>query len=155
MSNQFLKSGFAGLIILSAVSALPGKSISVSAAAQDYSSAQTINTSKIVAGKFSKKQKAIRGDWEIVRENGQTKLIFSSDFKAANGPDLKVFLSPQNLSDVSGKTATRGALKLDVLKSSKGSQTYIIPENVNLSNFSSVLVHCEAYSVLWGGGSLS
>jgi len=155
MSKRLFKSGVASLAIFGAIFSLPNLAFTEPAIAQDYSSGQPANVASIASGSFIKKQKSIRGDWEIIRENGQTKLIFSSDFKVAKGPDLKVFLSPQNLSDVSGKTATRSAVKLDHLKSSSGGQIYIIPNGVNLSSFNSVLVHCEAYSVLWGGGSLT
>jgi len=32
---------------------------------------------------------------------------------------------------------------------------YIIPKDVNLSDFKSVVIHCEAFSVLWGGFDIS
>lgn len=106
------------------------------------------------SGEFVKKRKSIKGDYKIIRENGQTIIRFSEDFKTKNGPDLKVFLSPQTIGAVNGKTATQGAINLGVLKSTKGTQDYVIPAGVSLSNFASVLVHCEAYSVLWGGGAI-
>ena len=62
--------------------------------------------------------------------------------------------SPLSASSLSGRNALNGALKLGVLKTNKGGQEYVIPAGTDLSQFSSVIVHCEAYSVLWGGGSL-
>lgn len=103
---------------------------------------------------FTKKKYNIKGDWRVVQENGKTIIRFSDDFKTKKGPDLKVFLSPQSVGDVTGKTALDGAVTLGALKSNKGTQDYVIPNGVSLANFSSVLIHCEAYSVLWGGGSL-
>lgn len=103
---------------------------------------------------FTKKKYHIKGDWSVVQENGRTIIRFSESFKTKNGPDLKVFLSPQTVGDVTGKTALDGAVTLGRLKSNKGTQDYIVPNGVSLANFSSVLIHCEAYSVLWGGGSL-
>ena len=67
---------------------------------------------------------------------------------------MKVFLSPQSIDAVNGKTAIDGAVLLGVLQNKKGGQDYIVPEGVDLANFGSVLVHCEAYSKLWGGGAL-
>lgn len=107
-----------------------------------------------VAQPFVKKKKKIKGAWRVVQENGQTLIRFSDDFKTKNGPDLKVFLSPQSIADVTGKTALDGAVLLGLLKSTKGAQDYVLPEGVSLSDFSSVLIHCEAYTVLWGGGQL-
>ena len=103
---------------------------------------------------FTKKRYKIKGQWRVVQEGGKTIIRFSDDFKTKNGPDLKVFLSPQSVDAVTGQTALDGAVKLGVLKSRKGGQDYVVPDDVSLANFSSVLIHCEAFSVLWGGGSL-
>jgi len=103
------------------------------------------------SGDFTDKRYDIKGSWEIVNIDGQTAIRFSDDFKTKRGPDLKIFLSPRKIADVTGSTATDQSLKLSLLKSNKGEQTYIIPESVNLDKFESILIHCEAFSVLWGG----
>jgi len=115
--------------------------------------AETV-TATSISGDFVKKQKSIKGSWEVVQRGDQTVIVFGEDFKAKNGPDLKVFLSPTTVSAVNGKTATDGSVLLGELTSTKGTQEYLVPAGVNLSDFESVLVHCEAYSVLWGGGDL-
>ena len=106
------------------------------------------------SGSFEKSTFKIKGGWEIVEENGQTIFRLSDNFKTKNGPDLKLFLSPKSVGNVTGKTATQGAVKLSVLKSNKGAQDYVIPADVDLSQFGSILIHCEAYSKLWGGANL-
>ena len=106
------------------------------------------------SGNFEKSSFTIKGDWTIVKENGQTIFRLSEDFKTKNGPDLKLFLSPKSVDTVTGQTATQDAVKLSVLKSNKGSQDYIIPTDIDLSQFSSILIHCEAHSKLWGGANL-
>ncbi len=106
------------------------------------------------SGSFEKSTFKINGDWKIVKENGQTIFRVSEDFKTKNGPDLKLFLSPDAVRDVTGSTATNNAIRLGVLKSSAGSQDYVIPANIDLSQFRSILIHCEAYSKLWGGANL-
>ena len=106
------------------------------------------------SGNFEKSSFTIKGDWTIVKESGQTIFRLSEDFKTKNGPDLKLFLSPKSVDTVTGQTATQDAVKLSVLKSNKGSQDYIIPTDIDLSQFSSILIHCEAYSKLWGGANL-
>ncbi len=103
---------------------------------------------------FVKKKKKIKGEWNIVKSDGKTFIHFNDAFKTKNGPDLKVFLSPQTITDVTGKTAIDGAVLLGILRSHKGAQKYEVPADVNLSDFKSVLVHCEAYSILWGGSDL-
>lgn len=106
------------------------------------------------SGEFERKSKRLSGQWQVIERDGQTVIRFADDFRAARGPDLKVFLSPTALSEVTGETATEGSILLGELQKTRGSQDYVLPEGVSLADFESVLVHCEAYSVLWGGGQL-
>ena len=106
------------------------------------------------SGDFVDSTYGIKGKWSIVLDNGQTVLRFSDDFKTKNGPDLKLFLSPNKVADLTGKTALDQAVRLSVLKSNKGAQDYIIPVTIDVSDFGSILIHCEAFSVLWGGADI-
>jgi len=109
---------------------------------------------KVQSGTFEKSSFKINGDWQIVYENGQTIFRLSEEFKTKNGPDLKLFLSPKTVGNATGSTATTDAVRLGVLRTNKGSQDYVIPEGVDLSEFGSILIHCEAFSKLWGGANL-
>lgn len=106
------------------------------------------------SGAFAKKKYKVKGQFEIVEKDGQTILRLSDDFKTKAGPDLKIFLSPQSAQTVTGATATQGAVNIGALVTNKGGSDYVIPASVDLSLFSSVLVHCEQYSVLWAAGSI-
>ena len=97
---------------------------------------------------------AIAGDWSVVEEDGRTLIRFGEGFATDGGPDLKVFLSPTPIDSVDGKSATEGSVLLGELESTEGGQDYVLPEGVSLEDFESVLVHCERFSVLWGGGAL-
>ncbi|GAB5457001.1 MAG: hypothetical protein Hens3KO_00310 [Henriciella sp.] len=114
----------------------------------------TATAADLPSGTFIKKKKKLKGGWEVVQRGDKTVIVFADDFRASNGPDLKIFLSPKTVSEVTGKTAIDGALNIGELKSTKGTQEYEVPAGVNLDDYASVLVHCEAYSVLWGGGDL-
>lgn len=103
---------------------------------------------------FVKKSKSIKGSFHIVERGEKTFVVFSDDFKAKRGPDLKVFLSPTSIRSANGKNAIKGSIKLGKLQTNKGAQEYEIPAGVDLATFESVLVHCEAYSVLWGGSDI-
>lgn len=141
----FFKSAAIALVV-----ATTGAGVCATAAAQ--TSAITVTASQ--SGAFIKKSKTLKGAWEVVQRGEKTFIVFSDDFKASRGPDLKVFLSPQSINDVTGKTAIEGAINIGELKKTKGTQEYELPAGVNLANYTSVLVHCEAYSVLWGGANL-
>ena len=78
----------------------------------------------------------------------------SDDFKTKSAPDLNIFLSRAELPTLNGKNATRDAVLVAPLKSAKGSQSYAIPEGVDLSEFRSIVIHCVEYSKLWGGSAL-
>ena len=111
-------------------------------------------TLELPSGDFVRKSKKLKGSYDVVQRDGRTFIVFSDDFRAANGPDLKIFLSPKDVSDATGRNATDGAINIGVLKSTRGVQEYEVPAGVDLADFGSVLVHCEAYSVLWGGSDL-
>ena len=107
-------------------------------------------------GDFTKKSFRIQGNWSITTEaDGRRILRFDDAFKTRNAPDLKVFLSPEPVASRNGRNATDGALLISPLTSHKGAQEYEIPADVDLTSFGSLLVHCEAYSKLWGGSDLS
>lgn len=103
---------------------------------------------------FVKKRYSIHGSAKVEAMDGQKHLIFSEDFKTKNGPDLKVYLSKRSLDSLSAQDVDNSAIRLSVLKSHKGAQSYIIPENIDLDEYESVVIQCEAYSVLWGGFEL-
>ena len=135
-----------------------GFSIGVSPAsfAQDAVAAEAVEAAEasLPSGKFIKKKKKLKGSWEVVQRDGNTYIKFADDFRASKGPDLKVFLSPIDVATVTGKTATEGALNIGELQKTKGTQEYLVPAEVNIADYASVLVHCEKFSVLWGGGDL-
>ena len=103
---------------------------------------------------FIRVNKTLKGSVTVVVENGETILRVSDDFRASRGPDLKIFLNPARVEDVTGATATNGAVLVSVLKANKGSHDYVVPAGVDLAAFGSVLIHCEQFSVLWGGANL-
>lgn len=137
------------LAALTLAVALPVAAPALTAPAAQAEAAQTLPS-----GDFVRKSKRLKGSYEVVQRGDQTVIVFSKDFRAAGGPDLKVFLSPKNVSQATGKNATEGSVLLAELSSTRGTQEYIVPAGVNLADFGSVLVHCEEFAVLWGGSDL-
>lgn len=103
---------------------------------------------------FVKKRYSIQGSATVEMVDGQTQLVFSEDFKTKNGPDLKVYLSTLPIEDLTAATVNESSVRLSVLKSNKGAQSYTIPADIDLSAYQSVVIHCQAYTVLWGGFDL-
>ena len=72
---------------------------------------------------------------------------FEDDFKASNGPDLYVWLTKAG--DVKN-----GYVDLGRLKGNIGSQNYIVPADTELDQYTTVLIWCKAFSVLFGTAKL-
>lgn len=100
---------------------------------------------------WPKKNYGITGNWSIEKDNGKTYLVLHDDFKTSKGPDSKLFLSKKSAKDVGKNEAVEknGAFVAN-LKSNKGSQKYLIPNSISLSDFKSIVVHCEKYTKVWG-----
>ena len=143
LKYSLLMASFAAAATLTTVTAAPS-----------FAQVPTVAAAQLADQAFFKKKYRIKGTWSIVERDGTSYVKFSDDFKTKNGPDLKIFLSPKSASDVNGKNAVDGSINLGALKSNKGGQEYAIPAGTDLAQFSTVLVHCEAYSILWGGGAL-
>ncbi|MCG8440707.1 MAG: DM13 domain-containing protein [Caulobacterales bacterium] len=119
--------------------------------------ADTMAATVVASGELDNttRGKRLDGGFEIVaRDDGAHVLRFNDEFRASRGPDLKVFLSPLGIDTVTGSTAVDGSINLGELQATRGSQEYEIPADVDLSAFGSVIVHCEEFSVLWGGGDI-
>lgn len=124
--------------------------------AQDYNSGTSYDTQSeaVSSSPFIKKRYSINGTWSLAEKDGVKVISFNDDFKTKGGPDLKLFLSSKPLDELGSGDVLDSSLKLSVLKSNKGAQSYIIPADVDLSQYKSVVIHCEAFSVLWGGFDL-
>ena len=151
-TKNYIKTAVASLVIVGGASMTVLGAATVAQATEP--AVAVAMADKALSGTFEKTSFKIKGDWQIVEENGQTIFRLSDDFKTKNGPDLKLFLSPKAVGDVTGTTAVNNAVRLGVLKSNKGSQDYVIPADIDLSQFGSILIHCEAYAKLWGGANL-
>ncbi len=103
---------------------------------------------------FVQKRYKIEGTAKIENVDGETHLVLSEDFKTKNGPDLKVYLTKKPIESLTGQDVKNDATKIGVLKSNKGAQSYILPADLDLADYESVVIHCEAFTVLWGGFDL-
>ena len=82
-------------------------------------------------------------------------LFLHDDFAVGPGPKYHVYLVPQ--AEVRGAADVRDTMYVDLgrLKSFKGSQKYKIPAGVDLTQFPSVVIWCEQFSVLISPADLS
>jgi hypothetical protein len=81
----------------------------------------------------------VRGSVEVT----ETAVKLSANFNTTSGPDLYVYLGNDNPTKI-----------IAVLKKNKGSQTYALPEGIDLSKYSSVFIHCKKYNHTFGKASI-
>ncbi len=159
-ARSLVVAAYAGAMAFAACTAAVSVSMVASAQeAQGEAVVETVDASLaptvIAAGTFVKKAQRVDGGWSVVtRPDGVRVVRFDDAFSTRGAPDLKVFLSPTQVEGLNGRTATNEAVLLGALQSTSGAQEYEIPADLDLSAFASVLVHCEAFSKLWGGGNL-
>ncbi len=123
-------------------------------------SALTLSAEEILySGELgSKGRSPLSGDWEIVREDdGRQLLRLKDNFRSRGGPDLKIFFSTLPLEEITSRNAgqRRHSVKISILKKFKGAQEYLLPSRLDLTEYKSWVVHCEAYSHLWDGAELA
>jgi hypothetical protein len=86
------------------------------------------------------------GQVKVIKLNDNTSFLRLEEFKATNGPDLYVYLSTD-------KSAS-DFVNLGRLKGNIGNQNYEIPQGADLSKYRTVLIWCQAFSVLFGSSEL-
>ena len=109
----------------------------------------------LAGGTWINKSYDIHGSWKIVARDDARYIVFDEDFKTRRGPDLKVYLSTRTVAEVSDRTVAASSIEIAPLQSRKGAQEYEIPEDLDLADYRSLLIHCKSYSHLWGGADLA
>ena len=96
-----------------------------------------------------------RGSATIYQLPDSSRVLRLEDFEVTNGPRLIVLLSaspdPESSRDVrAGEYENLGPLKGNI-----GNQNYDIPDNIDLSQFNSVVIYCEPFHVLFSKAPLN
>lgn len=89
-----------------------------------------------------------KGTVSVYKLNNQYEVFLNKDFKVGPGPAFHVFLS--DAKNIKTNAAFNNSKKYDLgaLKSFQGSQVYLVPSTVNLSEVHSVVVWCVSFSQL-------
>ncbi|MGI9262232.1 MAG: DM13 domain-containing protein [Woeseiaceae bacterium] len=95
------------------------------------------------------------GTATLYRLPNNRQIVRFEDFRTTNGPALVVYLakhaSPSQASDVTDG----GFISLGKLKGNVGNQNYVIPDNIDVAEYGSVVIWCELFGVLFSPASLS
>lgn len=140
-----MKKNLAVLISLVALFVMSGHSLAADGTVAEGS----------LTGAFSSWGKSsLKGDWKIVTEGEQTFIELADNFRAKSGPDVKIFLSPLAADEINGDNAAEGSVFIHLISNFKGQNRIEIPAEVDLSQYKSLVFHCEEYSKLWGQSPL-
>ena len=75
-------------------------------------------------------------------------VFLESDFEVGPGPAFHVYLVPKATIRTNADLKEQMFVDLGGLRAFKGSQRYPIPAGVNLNNYPSVIIWCQAFGVL-------
>ena len=111
---------------------------------------------KAMKGDWIKKQYPTKGNWKIVNEAGVNYIELSGDFETKNAPDVKIFISKKDADSLTSKNAAKGTqiARIKKTKSDGKVQRFEIPKEIDPSQFKSLALHCQKYSVLFAVGKL-
>lgn len=123
--------------------------------------AQPAATKPIKSGSFVSGEHETKGSLQILKQNGQSTLVLDQTFKTSElGPDLVVAFHRSN--NVLGSTKPPAyPLKegdyvvLAPLQKFSGSQQYAIPNNINLADYSSIVIWCRKFNATFGVAQLT
>ena len=82
-------------------------------------------------------------------------VFLHDDFKVGPGPKYHVYLVPKAQVRASSDVPDTMFVDLGQLRAFEGSQNYTIPDGIDLSDFMSVVIWCEHFSVLISPADLS
>ncbi|MDQ4132753.1 MAG: DM13 domain-containing protein [Actinomycetota bacterium] len=87
--------------------------------------------------------------------DGRRALRFEAGFEVFNDPDLVVWLSEATTPKTSKEVVDSAHVEVAALKSTKGSQNYILPDDVSLPRIGSVALYCVPVPSIYIAAGLS
>ncbi len=82
-------------------------------------------------------------------------VVLEPDFQVVAGPEFHVLLVPKAAIRAAADLANTMYVDLGPLTAFKGSQTFAVPDGVDLANYPSVVVWCRTYGTLISSADLS
>ena len=140
--------------------ALPGVSAPVAGSAPIGESAEpvdpvaepevVVDPVPLAGGAFASLEHTTTGTALALELDDGRRFLRLEGLETSNGPDLRVILSDQTLSDDWHVWDDGRYVDLGALKGNLGSSNYAIPANVNLEDFETAVIWCRRFSVGFG-----
>lgn len=104
----------------------------------------------LALGGFSSLEHETAGTALIVELEDGTRFLRLEDLETSNGPDLRVILTDQPLSEDWGVWDDGRVVDLGGLKGNVGSSNYEIPGSVDLEDYRTAVIWCRRFAVGFG-----
>jgi hypothetical protein len=132
-------------------SALPGSSSSRRPGEAEGAEAEALGGQLTLAsGRFRSLEHGTSGRAELIELADGRRFLRLDDLDTSNGPDLRVYLTDQPLSDDWHVWDDGEVVDLGSLKGNVGSSNYLIPVGVDLPRFQTAVVWCRRFTVGFG-----
>ncbi len=105
------------------------------------------------AGEFISRSHPTQGQVDVLGDGTGQRFLRFEDFRTDNGPDLNVYLSTAPTDAPAGQFDD-DFVDLGDLKGNVGSQNYEIPRDLDLDVYSTVVIWCVRFSVIFGAAEL-
>ena len=102
---------------------------------------------ELASGDLRTLEHATTGLVRIVELEDGSRFVRLEDLDTSDGPDLRVYLTDQPLSDDWGVWDDGRHVDLGALKGNVGDSNYRIPEHVDLSEFRTAVIWCRRFTV--------
>lgn len=94
------------------------------------------------------------GDALIYSLSSGGNLLRLENLDVTNGPDLRVYLAKSSEVNESSDLDA-GFIDLGKLKGNRGDQNYEIPDDIDISEYNTVVIHCRAFNTLFSTANLN
>jgi len=112
--------------------------------------------STLVEGQFVPRSHPGSGNASVITDGSEQRFLRFEDFSTDNGPDLFVYLTTADAAADAGEFGVDGQfVNLGRLKGNVGEQNYEIDPSVDLSQFDTVVVWCDRFSVAFTAADLA
>ncbi len=101
-----------------------------------------VTSTTLVTGNFTGSAHPCSGTVKVVKDNANKLFLVFENFNTDNGPDLRVWFSPNN----SGSPYQ----ELGLLKAARGNFNYELNASFDYTTNNRVLIWCRQFSVLFG-----
>lgn len=128
--------------------------VAVDVAAEAEAEAGAVVT--LIEGSFIDRSHPGSGLAKVLNDGTEQRFLRFEEFETDNGPDLFVYLTRADAAADAGAFGVDGDfINLGRLKGNVGEQNYEIPIDVDLSEFSTVVVWCDRFSVAFTAADLA